>query len=315
MRNSLDSMIARLRIKQLQLLIALDDLKSLHRASNALAMTQSAASKALAELEGILGVSLFERRRSGLVANEYGRTVLRYARVVTASLGSLHNEIDLIQSGQGGSLVVGAIMGSIPGLAAPIASRLHAANPSLAINIVEDTSLRMLELLDQGEVDLVIGRVSVSENPDRYAFHAICDEPLSVVVSNSCEESLENLTSLGDLDGYTWITYPSHMPLHDLLQRELDLAGLPPVLSPLSSASTFVCLSLLQQHPKAVAILPTAVATFFAESRLLRIVPIQLRSPSQSIGVITRASGALSAAAQAFVDLALDSRVGSRRSH
>ena len=42
--------MGRLRMKQLQLLIALDDHKSLHKASSAMSMTQSAASKALAEL-------------------------------------------------------------------------------------------------------------------------------------------------------------------------------------------------------------------------------------------------------------------------
>jgi molybdenum-dependent DNA-binding transcriptional regulator ModE len=54
MKSTLDVLMGRLRMKQLQLLIALDDHKSLHKASSAMSMTQSAASKALAELESML---------------------------------------------------------------------------------------------------------------------------------------------------------------------------------------------------------------------------------------------------------------------
>src|SRR4051812_30158679 len=61
MKDTLNVLLSKLRMKQLQLLIALDDLKSLHKAAGAMAMTQSAASKALQELESMLEAPLFER--------------------------------------------------------------------------------------------------------------------------------------------------------------------------------------------------------------------------------------------------------------
>ena len=65
MKDTLNVLLSKLRMKQLQLLIALDDLKSLHKAAGAMAMTQSAASKALQELESMLDAPLFERSKSG----------------------------------------------------------------------------------------------------------------------------------------------------------------------------------------------------------------------------------------------------------
>ncbi|MDR3387238.1 MAG: LysR family transcriptional regulator, partial [Rudaea sp.] len=54
MKDTLNVLLSRLRMKQLQLLIALDDHTSLHKAAGAMSMTQSAASKALQELESML---------------------------------------------------------------------------------------------------------------------------------------------------------------------------------------------------------------------------------------------------------------------
>ena len=49
-----DSIAARLRLKQLRLLIALDDHGSLHRAADEMALTQPGATKSLREIEATL---------------------------------------------------------------------------------------------------------------------------------------------------------------------------------------------------------------------------------------------------------------------
>ena len=51
---------ARLKTRQLLLLIALDDERNIHRAAEVLCMTQPAASKQLKDLEDMLDVKLFE---------------------------------------------------------------------------------------------------------------------------------------------------------------------------------------------------------------------------------------------------------------
>jgi len=152
MKNTLEVLMSRLRMKQLQLLIALDDHKSLHKASSAMAMTQSAASKALAELESMLEAPLFERAKSGLIPNPFGRCVVRYARVLAADLNALCQEVAQIRAGTGGRLTVGTIMGAVPGVVAPIVNEMHARHPDLAIEVVEDTSARMLPMLDDGRL-------------------------------------------------------------------------------------------------------------------------------------------------------------------
>ena len=57
---------ARLKTRQLLLLVALAEEGNIHRASEVLNMTQPAASKLLKDLEDVLGVSLFDRLPRGM---------------------------------------------------------------------------------------------------------------------------------------------------------------------------------------------------------------------------------------------------------
>lgn len=72
-------------------------------------MTQSAASKALMEIESVMGGSLFERSRVGIVPNELGRCVIRYAWLLRAVVDAMVQEASNIRLGRVGRLSVGAM--------------------------------------------------------------------------------------------------------------------------------------------------------------------------------------------------------------
>ncbi|MDF3882750.1 LysR family transcriptional regulator [Cupriavidus basilensis] len=303
MKATLDVLMSRLRMKQLQLLIALDDHKSLHQAASAMAMTQSAASKALQELEGMLDAPLFERSKTGMRPNQFGHCVIRYARLLATDLTALCQDMAEIRSGKGGYLAVGAIMGAVPDVLVPALETMQDEQPNLSIEIVEDTSLRMLTLLDDGRLDLVIGRALVSDQPARYHYQAIGDEPISAVVGYSHAAPRARTLTFADLAGYRWIVYPGQMPMHELLQRELDMAGVGMPANAITTSSSFVTVALLQRSAKLVSLLPTSVAELFARQKMLRILPVTMRSRQQTFGVVTRRGGTLSAAAAQLIKL------------
>ena len=303
MKDTLNVLLSKLRMKQLHLLIALDDHKSLRKAAGVMSMTQSAASKALQELESMLDAPLFERSKSGMIPNQLGHCVIRYARVVTTDLTALCQDVAEIRSGRGGRLAVGAIMGAIPECVVPALNQLHAAQPGLSIEVVEDTSARMLAQLDDGRLDLVVGRAAVAADPSKYLYRPLGDEPLAVVVGYRHAPLPRREMTLRDLSGHRWVMYPSHMPLHALLEREMDLAGLDMPDNPISTASTFVTVALLQSSDELVSLLPSAIAGPYVRHKMLRIVPVRLKSPSQTFGIVTRKGGVLSPPAERFIAL------------
>jgi DNA-binding transcriptional LysR family regulator len=309
MKNTLNVLLSRLRMRQLHLLIALDDHRSLHKASSALSITQSAASKALRELESMFDAPLFERTRTGMIPNQFGHCVIRYARLVATDLGALCEDVAQIRSGRGGRLAIGAIMGAIPDLVVPAVKALQASQPNLSIEVTEDTSTRMLAQLDEGQLDLVVGRSVVSSDPSKYRYRSLGVEPLSVVVGSAHPLPPHGATlTLADLASHRWVTYPAHMPLHALLEQEMALAGLPMPSNAISTASTFVTVALLQDSDDLVSLLPTDIARLFERQQMLRILPVTLSSQSQTFGVVTREGSVQSSAAEQFVRL-LEARV------
>ena len=101
---------ARLKTRQLLLLIALDDERNIHRAADALCMTQPAASKQLKDLEDMLEVKLFERHSRGMEPTLYGETMIRHARMALTSLSAAHDDIVALKNGLSGQVEVGVIM-------------------------------------------------------------------------------------------------------------------------------------------------------------------------------------------------------------
>jgi DNA-binding transcriptional LysR family regulator len=68
----------RLKLRQLEILLAVADTGSMAKAATRLAITQPANSRALADAEHTLGVPLFERGVHGVEPTQYGKALLKH---------------------------------------------------------------------------------------------------------------------------------------------------------------------------------------------------------------------------------------------
>ncbi len=93
---------ARLKTRQLMLLIAIAEEGNIHRAAGMLNMSQPAASKLLKDLEDVLGLSLFERLPRGMRPTWYGEALIRHARMALSSLTQAGQEIEALKTGRFG---------------------------------------------------------------------------------------------------------------------------------------------------------------------------------------------------------------------
>ena len=126
---------ARLKTRQLLLLVALAEEGNIHRAAQVLNMTQPAASKLLKDLEDVLEVSLFDRLPRGMRPTWYGETMIRHARVALASLNQAHDELSALKAGRFGQVSVGAI--TAPGLVLlpPAVAMVKREQPDLRVSL------------------------------------------------------------------------------------------------------------------------------------------------------------------------------------
>src|SRR5471032_3558301 len=126
---------ARLKTRQLLLLIALDEQRNIHRASEELHMTQPAASKQLKDLEEMLGVQLFDRLPRGMEPTIYGETMIRHARMALTSLSLAHEDIVALKAGLSGQVDIGIIMAPSMSLMPRAISRVKEQAPLLRIGV------------------------------------------------------------------------------------------------------------------------------------------------------------------------------------
>ncbi len=297
----LHSITSRLHLKQLRLIIALAEHGSLLKASEQVALTQPGASKALQEVETTLGAQLFTRTNRGMEPTNLGHCVIRYARVIHTDLAHLREEMIGIQQGHGGRLALGVIMGAVP-LATDALSRLLEKQPALSVEIVEDTSARLLRLLDQGRLDIAICRTSISQQPHLYDSVDIHQEKLAVVANANHPLSTRKKLQLADLAHSRWVVYSANMPMRVLLEREFHAANLRFPIHLMETTSAFTTLSLLQKNPSFVALMSIDVAQFCTRFGMTCILPLALHSRSEPYQLVTRHGSTLTPVTQMLTE-------------
>ncbi|WP_110667767.1 LysR family transcriptional regulator [Salinicola halophilus] len=295
---TLEALMSRLRLRQLRLLMALEECGSIHKAAARVAISQPGATRALNEIESTLGATLFVRGTRGLTSTELGRCVLRYARLIQADVAHLREEMIGIRQGVGGHLAVGGTMGAIGTLIDAVAM-LRAEQPSLSLEIVEDTSEGLLRMLDQGRLDVALCRSSFGQRPSDYQRQGSFPEPLWVV--GHPRHPLGDVASprLVDLAERTWIVYPVSMPR--MLEQEFVAAGLPQPLRTLEISSTYGILAMIERDETALALLPERIASLPVSRGQIRRIPYRLTTDNPPFELLWRRDRELSAAAQRFV--------------
>lgn len=288
-------------MKQLRLLIALDEHRSLLGAANQVSLTQPGASKALHEIETTFGVPLFHRTNRGLEPNEIGHCVIRYARLMHTDLAHLREEIVGILRGDGGRVSVGVIMGAVP-LITEAVSALVAQHPEMSVEIVEDTSVALLSLIDAGRLDMAVCRTTVSKTPALYDSVILQEETLAVIANATHPLVGAERLTLVDAAGYRWVVYRANMPMRILLEREFVEAGIRFPTNLLETTSAFATLALLQSNPSFVALVSIDVARFFVAHGILHILPISLSSRSEPYELVTRKGSPVSPGSRLLID-------------
>lgn len=84
----------RLTLRQLQIFLAVCDFGSTMAAANAIALSQSATSAALNELEELLDIQLFDRVGKRLIINDSGRLLLPQARQILDTAATIEKQFE-----------------------------------------------------------------------------------------------------------------------------------------------------------------------------------------------------------------------------
>lgn len=284
---------ARLKTRQLLLLIALDDHRNIHRAAEELHMTQPAASKQIKDLEEMLDVRLFERLPRGMEPTMFGETMIRHARMALTSLALAHDDIVALKAGLAGQVEVGIIMTPAMALMPRAISQVKQQAPKLRIGVHVEASNILLDKLQHGTLDFMIGRVLEKENTGGLIYEELIEEPACAVVRVGHPLLANDKLGLGDIADQPWILPPQGSILRHRFDMMFRRAGLEPPSNVVDTTALLLITALLQQTDS-LHVMPLEVAQYYASLNVLAILPIELPCKMDAFGIIRQQDHLLS---------------------
>lgn len=153
-----ETLFARLRFRHLQLVAEVERTGSLRAAATALHLTQPALSKALKEMEGMLGFALFTRTARGLARTAQGAVFIHGAHLLLDEMRHVRDEANAAGPDARAAAVlrIGAppfvAMSILPAVLLKLAARV----PPVLVKLREDRVPQLFGALLAGEVDALV---------------------------------------------------------------------------------------------------------------------------------------------------------------
>ena len=181
---------------------------SFSAAADALHLTQPSVSRAVAELERALGLTLLHRRRDGLVLTQAGERLLERVRAAGGELEAADAELAALRSLAEGRVRLGAFPTAARTLAVDAIRTLHAAHPGLRVELRELPGSGAASLVAAGALDVAVQFDLAGEPPELDAQLEVTEllrEPLRLAVPVSHRLAGRRRVRLGELRDEPWV--------------------------------------------------------------------------------------------------------------
>ncbi|MGL5060644.1 MAG: LysR family transcriptional regulator [Microcoleus sp.] len=285
----------RMKLSQVQALLAVADCGNFSEAALQLELSQSAVSHSIAFLETELGVQLFHRGRHGAQLTPVGERVVEHARQIARLLEMMVKEANLEKGLQSGIVRIVTFRSVATHILPSIIAEFRSRFPQIAVSINEVYYTQAVEeALRSGKAD--IGFVSLPLS-DEFETRAILQDKYLVLLPPTAQCKNARIT-WEELANYPLILQPAESSCSIPLRKYLATSKLPLNIGyELSEDSTIV--SMVTQG-LGVAILPRLAAEPIPTQVKVCSLPADFE---RVIGVAVLRDALLVPAVFAFLDL------------
>ncbi|WP_052248877.1 LysR family transcriptional regulator [Leisingera sp. ANG-Vp] len=293
----------RLKIRQIQVVLAIADMGNLLRAAGKLHITQPAISKALTVIEEDIGERLFDRTPYGARPTPAGEVVIRHGRNVLADIQRMQDDLEATLRGDTGSLRLG-VFSLISDWEAINQAIIQAKAKAPGLTLVIDTGKMedLIEKLDGGQLDVVIGRYPYTAQQGHHTINGITRDRIVAVVRQEhplLQEADE--PDFRQLLDYPWVLPPKDN--HVRMQLELEVSAMGAQLSETSVVSLSIPINTgLIRSTDSIMMMPKCVAKALERSHGLRIVPCELPLSVGPLVAIWRSDRVVDQLRDIFID-------------
>jgi LysR family transcriptional regulator, cyn operon transcriptional activator len=288
-----------MELRQLRYFLSVAETEHLTESAAALFVTQSTLSHGLRQLEGELGVRLFDRIGRGLKISQAGLAFKGYVGRAVQEIEGGRMELTRLSGMQTGTLTIGVIPTFMDSLVPRFAAQFSALHPGVQVSVRDLRADVIADLLSAGRLDVGIAFHPVQRD-DIDAQH-LFTERLLLLVGPAHPLAGRRSVTMRALAGLPLCLLPRSFATRRMLDEAFRAAGIaPPVRVEMESVSATIAAC---ESGELATIVPERAAAMNPQMRALAISD---RQPVRHAGVLWRKGGSRSVAAEAFVRLILD---------
>ncbi|MDX3985718.1 MAG: LysR substrate-binding domain-containing protein [Achromobacter sp.] len=290
-------LLARGRLRHLQLVVQVAEIGSVQRAAMQLGLSQSAATKMIYELEQLVETRLFDRHARGMRPTFACKDLLPLLRTMMHSTAGCATALAAASAGIEGTVRIGAITAGVTGVLNAILPAFFSAQPHIRLELFEEAQPSLLSRYGAGELDMLLVREPLDLTADS-RFEPILSDSYVVAVGpghplvgrhNICAQQLRD---------YPWACPPLDSQTYEAFeelflseggglpsQRPLTTRSLSAMVNYLATSQAILLapLSLLCSDLKAATLLRLDCTIQKAPPRLGLVSPSSPRNRSASV--------------------------------
>ncbi|WIV99898.1 LysR family transcriptional regulator [Kinneretia aquatilis] len=250
----------RLDLTTLNLVLAIEQTRSITRGAQQEHLALAAASKRVSDLEARLGVQLFERRSRGVEPTEACRALVRHIRSLHASLHALESEVVEFARGIKGHLRIAANSGAIAECLPADLVAFSQGHPQIRISLEDLTSAEVQAAVAEGRADAGVFTAPLLDS--RLQTWSYARGRLAVLVPQRHALAAQDSVRFADLLDYDLIGLHAGASAQEMMRQQAQALGR--TLNARIQVRGFDAIAQLVEAGLGVAVLPGGPAERFS---------------------------------------------------
>jgi len=295
-----DRVKRRLKLRDLDILMAVIEAGSMGKAASRLNISQPAISKAIVELEDALGVQLFDRGQRGVVPTPYGLALRTRSVSIFNDLRQSVQDIDFITDPTKGEIRVGLTEPIMSAIVSPVIDGLSRNFPRMFFHIVAGDTAALYTDVAERNIELAICRM-IGKLPDELAAEILFHDSVAVMTAAANPLARRRHLKLADLANEPWVLFPYESFFGGVIADIFRTNGHEPPRLTVSTLSVHAQNEMLATG-RFITVLPSFMLRLPGGNVPLKALPVALPNTPMPIGLITVKNRMLTPVAQLFID-------------
>jgi DNA-binding transcriptional LysR family regulator len=292
-----DRILRRLKLRDLQMLLAVVEHGNLARAAHSLSITRPVVSKTIADLERTMGVRLLDRSPQKVEPTLFGRVLLKRGVAVFDELRQSVEEIEFLSAPHEGELRIGCSEYMAAGLIPAAIDRLSRNYPKLLFQAELDNPYARLR---ERKVEFVIARLLTPNVEPDMDSEILFHEKVFIAAGPGNKWLGRRKIRLADLVDEPWMLAPLEIAPDSPIAQAFKAQGLAVPQARVLGYSLPLRNGLLATG-RFLTMVPGSVLRFGAESQLLKVLSVELPSWRFPVAIVTLKNRTLSPVAELFL--------------